>query len=338
MLLVTLLAGLILAVADLLIVTVNVVLLLLAGVLLGVFLNSISSWIEQRSPLSYRWSYTLVILMLAATAGGWFFYMGSHAASRGAELWQELQSSSDQLKSRLDQYPWLQDYLSATDSIRSAMAKAGGIAQKAISAVGWLGTGLMVTLFVGLYLAYEPDLYRTGLLKLLPMDKRQRGDEVLQKLAEALRKWIVGRLLSMAVIGICTAVALSLFGVPFAISLGVLAALLTFLPNLGPIIAAVPQVLLALNVGTDTALYVVVFNVVLQGVESYLLTPIVQRYEVTLPPVLIIFAQLLMAVLVGPIGIIMAAPLTVATMVLVQLLYIRDHLGDQAAGELTSGH
>jgi predicted PurR-regulated permease PerM len=118
------------------------------------------------------------------------------------------------------------------------------------------------------------------------------------------------------------------------VALGVLAGLLTFVPNVGPIVAAVPQALLALQVGAATVVYVIIFNVVLQTIESYLLTPMVQQYEVSLPPALTIFAQLLMAVLVGVIGIIMAAPLTAAIMVLVQILYLRDRLHDPDPGSL----
>jgi predicted PurR-regulated permease PerM len=115
----------------------------------------------------------------------------------------------------------------------------------------------------------------------------------------------------------------------------VVAACLTFIPNIGPLLAAVPQFLLALNVGTSTAMYVIVLNIVLQAVESYLITPIVQRRQVTLPPILTIAAQLVMGAVAGVVGIMMAAPLVVVTMVLVQMLYIQDELGDSHSGQLT---
>jgi predicted PurR-regulated permease PerM len=124
-------------------------------------------------------------------------------------------------------------------------------------------------------------------------------------------------------------------GIPLPVTLGVVAALLTFIPNVGPILAAVPQPLLALNVSPQTAPYVLALNLVLQGIESYLITPMIQRHEVTLPPILTIAAQLLMGVLFGMIGIMMAAPLVVVALVLVQLLYIHDRFGDENPGRLT---
>ena len=130
----------------------------------------------------------------------------------------------------------------------------------------------------------------------------------------------------MAIIGSLTAISLSLLGVPLPISLGIIAALLTFIPNIGPILATIPQALLAVEVGLNTVLYVIVLNVALQTFESYLITPIIQRYTVTLPPVVTIFAQLVMGVIVGIIGIIMAAPLATAIMVVIQMLYVHDRL------------
>ena len=141
----------------------------------------------------------------------------------------------------------------------------------------------------------------------------------------------------MSIIGVCTGLGLWLLGVPLPLSLGVLAVLLTFVPNVGPIIAALPQTLLAMQMSTNTALYVIVFNIALQGAESYLITPMVQRYEVSLPPVLTISAQLLMGLIIGVIGVMMAAPLTIAVMLLVQMLYIHDYLGDPDAGRLADG-
>ncbi len=119
-------------------------------------------------------------------------------------------------------------------------------------------------------------------------------------------------------------------------TLGVLSALCTFIPNIGPLLAAVPQLLLAVNSGGNTVLYVLVFILILEGVESYLVTPMIQKYEVSLPPLLTIAAQFLMGALLGIIGLMMAAPLVVVATVLIQMLYIEDRLGDPDPGELTS--
>jgi len=239
---------------------------------------------------------------------------------------------------RWKQHDWANENLPKPEELEKMVTeKSGEMLPTMMYGLQWLGWGLtggMVILFIGLYAAYEPDLYRGGLLKLVPMDRRPHAFELLTKLKSTLTRWIIARLMSMAVIGVLTTVGLWFLGVPLAGTLGVIAALCTFIPNIGPLLAAVPQLLLAINVGEDTVFYVLIFNLVLEGFESYLITPLIQKHEVSLPPILTIAAQLLMSVLFGVIGLMMAAPLVVVIMVLVQVLYIHDRLGDPNPGEL----
>lgn len=207
--------------------------------------------------------------------------------------------------------------------------------------MGWLGigwglAGAFVIFFVGIYAAYDPELYTAGIEKLFPLPRRPRVMEVIKKLGYATRRWILGRLMSMAFVGVVTAIGMWFLGVPMFGTLGVLAALFTFIPNLGPLLAAVPQILLAVNLGGNTVLYVIVFILILEAVESYLVTPMIQKHEVSLTPIVTIAAQFLMGALLGIIGLMMAAPLVVVATVLIQMLYIEDRLGDPDPGELTS--
>jgi predicted PurR-regulated permease PerM len=261
--------------------------------------------------------------------------MGSRIAFQMSELSEQLQSSREELTRRFQQYNWNTEYLPTSSQVQEAFT--GGFLPRVVQglqAAVWALTALVVIAFVGLYLAYDPDVYITGLVKLFPQHRRRRYRQLLETMRSALSYWILGRFISMALVGVLTAVGLWLLGIPLPITLGVLAALLTFIPNIGPIISAVPQALIALQVGVNAVAYVLIFNVVLQGVESYLITPVIQRYEVTLPPAVTISVQLLMGVLVGIIGIMMAAPLTAAIMVIVQSLYIADQLHDPNPGEL----
>lgn len=187
---------------------------------------------------------------------------------------------------------------------------------------------IVVIFFLGIYTAATPAIYRRGLVKLVPPAHRERASEVLSDLRVTLWRWILGRLFSMSVIGVATAIGLWLMGVPLPITMGVIAALLTFVPNIGPVLSVIPPLLLALPQGMMLGVYVVLFYLVLQLVESYLLTPLVQRYEVSLPPALTISVQLLMGVLAGILGLALATPLAAATTVLVKDLYIHDVLQD----------
>ncbi len=335
-----LLVGLVLATAGLLIPAVNVLLLVYAGLLFGLLVHGIADWIAAHTPASYRVAYLIVVIALLAMICLGFYYLGSLVTERADEFASELQTALENAQKRASQSDLTKNVMPDSFDLRSTLLQHASSAWEGIvSGMRSLGaaiTGAFVILFVGLYAAYEPHLYRTGMLKLVPLASRDRAQEVLDQLEDALVRWITGRLMSMAIVGILTAIGLYFLGVPLPVTLGVVAALLTFLPNFGPLLAAIPQVLLALNVSTETALYVAIFNVALQGVESYLITPLIQRSEVTLPPILTIAAQLLMGVLVGVLGVMLAAPLVVTVIVIVQMLYIEDYLGDPDPGELTS--
>jgi predicted PurR-regulated permease PerM len=145
-----------------------------------------------------------------------------------------------------------------------------------------------------------------------------------------LQWWLIAKLIAMVFVGGLTWLGLWLLGIGMPLTLAVLAALLTFIPNLGPIIAAVPAVLIGLLDGPATAVWVVVLYVAIQTIESYILTPLLQQQAVSLPPALTITTQLVMAVFVGGIGLALATPLTVVVLVLVRSLYVQDMLGDEA--------
>jgi predicted PurR-regulated permease PerM len=334
---IALLAALTLAAADLLVPAVSSILLVFAGVLFGIFLHGVADSIAQRTPLSYRWAYTLVVVALVATIVGAGFWMGAQIVAQVSELIGQIQSASDRVQQYLEHYPQARRYLPEVkpEQVASQAAQALPAVNTGVQWLVWGLTGVVVVLFVGLYIAYQPDLYLSGLVKLAPPEQRGRAGEILGKLHSVLVRWIIGRIASMALVGLLTAAGLWMLGVPLPVTLAVIAALLTFIPNLGPLLAAVPQALLALQAGTSTVAYVILFNIALQTVESYLITPIIERRQVTLPPAMTISAQLLMGVLFGAIGMIMAAPLTASAMLLAQTLYIRDRLGDPKPGKLT---
>ena len=329
--------ALILAVVDLLIVTLAILLLVFAGILFGIFLNAISRWVQRRIGTGYLLSYLLVLLALVIVSVAGVYYMGSQVAAQAQQLSKQLESSWQAVGEQLRQNQWAQQYIPDPSQLQNQVTT--GVLPRLMQGVQsflWALTGLLVIFFVGLYMAFDPDLYRTGVVKLVPIDRRQRAVDVLNTLNSALARWILGRIISMTIVGTLTAIGLWILDVPLPVSLGLVAALLTFIPNLGPIIAVVPQALLALQVGTSTVLFVILLNIGLQTIESYFVTPIVQRYTVTLPPVLTIVSQLLMGVLIGIIGVMMAAPLATATLVLLQMLYVQDYLGDEDAGRFAN--
>jgi predicted PurR-regulated permease PerM len=204
------------------------------------------------------------------------------------------------------------------------VSRVTGIASTALAAV----TGFLIVLFLGLYLAAEPGLYTAGILRLVPRHHRERAGEVLAKLYETLEWWLVARLASMAVIGVLTWIGLAALGIPLAFLLAVLAAILTFVPYVGPVLSALIPALLALAQSPMKALWVIVLFLGIQTIESYLITPLIERKAVRLPPALTIIAQVLFTLIAGPLGLLLASPLVAVLMVLVQMLYVEDALGD----------
>ena len=195
-------------------------------------------------------------------------------------------------------------------------------ATSTLSAVGAIG----LVLVVGLYLAGDPAMYREGVVRLVPPAFRPRVDDALVASGHALSRWLLGQGISMVFVGTATAIGLSLLGLPLALTLGLLAGALAFIPFFGPIASGVLAVLLAFMQGPEQALYAAGLCVLIQQIEGNLLMPLVQRWAVALPPVLGITAAVIFGLLFGLPGVILASPLMVVAVVLVRKLYVEDVL------------
>jgi len=139
---------------------------------------------------------------------------------------------------------------------------------------------------------------------------------------------MVGQLISMTAVGLSSYLGLRLLGVPLALTLAVVAFLLTFIPFIGPLLSGIPVVLVAFSQSPTLALYALLLYTAIQLFEGYVLTPNVQRRSVSLPPALTIAAQVLLGVLVGALGVTLATPLAAAGMVVVNRLYVEEVLED----------
>lgn len=210
---------------------------------------------------------------------------------------------------------------------------SGGVVKRATRLANSILSGLLALLVVvvtGIYLAASPRMYVTGLVMLAPHARRERYRQVLGRLAQTLRWWMVAQLIPMAAIGVLTMIGLKLIGIELWLILGLLAALLNFIPNFGPLISGTPAFLLALAQSPTKAMWVVVLYIVVQSLEGYILTPLVQRRAVQLPPALLILFQVLAGLLLGALGVVLAAPLLGVIVVAVKMLYVEDVLGDKA--------
>jgi predicted PurR-regulated permease PerM len=196
------------------------------------------------------------------------------------------------------------------------------------SVFGAIG-GLVLILFIAMYVAAEPGLYREGILHLVPHNHRNRVREVIETLGVTLRRWLVSRLIAMVVVGVITGVTLALLNVKGAAALGVLAGLLEFIPFFGPIASAIPAIGVALLDSPQKALYVVVFYFVMQQLEGNVLTPLLLEKRLDIPPVLTVVTVAALGIVFGVIGMLIAEPLLAAVLVTTKMLYVTDVVGDE---------
>ena len=311
-------------------------LVVFAGILLAVFLSGIADFISDHAGVASHWSLTLVIILFFITLIGLGWLFGPALSDGLNQLFQSLTSGITQLQKFIRQHGFsqvmlqgLQDGFSLTPD---RLQRLVGIFS---TALGTLTTFFFI-LIIGIYLCIEPTVYINGAVRLFPLGRRKRIHAVLNELGHRLRWWLVGRISSMAVVGLLTWLGLVMLGIPSALALALLAALLSFIPTIGPILSALPAVLIGLPQGRAVAFYVVLLYIVVQTIESYFVTPLIQRRTVDMPPALLLAVQLFLGVSVGILGLLLSGPLTVVLMALVQLLYLEDILGDSLEKQDTS--
>lgn len=308
----------------------DVLLLIFAAILVALLFRAVSGPIERFTPLPERGAVFLAILLVAAVLVGFLWLLGT-------QLWTQLSLLLESLPDLVAQAEsWLGiegigDWLARQ---RLAMFENGAlvvnVASYSTTAVE-IGAQALIVLGAGIYLALSPRSYVEGLLTLLPEPQQDRARDTLWTIGRALRLWLVGQLAAMALIGVLTTLGLWLLGVPSALALGVIAGLFEFVPYAGPVLSAVPAIVVGLSEGPGTALSVLLLYVVLQQAEGILVTPLVQQYTVDLPPVLTIFALLVFGTLFGPLGLLLGTPLAVVAMVAVKKLWLREVLHEDVS-------
>jgi predicted PurR-regulated permease PerM len=193
-------------------------------------------------------------------------------------------------------------------------------------------TGLLIIIFLSIYIAVDPEMYRRGIMHLFPHERRERTGEVLSAIAAVLRKWLVTQLIAMVTLGIVTTILLLALDVKAAFALGLLSGLFEFIPTLGPIISALPAIAMGFLDSPEKALWVTIAYIGVHFLEGHLLIPLLMKGGINLPPALTVFSQALMAVLFGFLGLMCAVPLLAATVVGVKMLYVEDVVGDPQIG------
>lgn len=188
--------------------------------------------------------------------------------------------------------------------------------------------GVVIVLFIAMYIAVEPRLYRKGILHLVPHRNRAKAEEWLTMLGDTLRQWLIARLMAMVLIGLITGFALAALKIKGAAALGVLAGLLEFVPFFGPIVSAIPAIGIALVDSPQKAVWVIGLYLLLQQLEGNVITPLLLEKRLDIPPVMTVVAVAALGMVFGVIGMLVAEPLLAAVLVTTKMLYVNDVVGD----------
>jgi len=317
---------------------ITTLLLIFAGVLLGIIFRVIRDFIHQTTHLPNGFSLALVMVLFISISFGTVYLLGPQLYKQGQTFYDEVPGQWETLKKEIAPYGWGKEIAQENphfwDLFENENNGTGEDHDMTKSALIFFGNitailaSLLLVFVIAIYIAAEPKLYSEGFVRLFPHSQREKVLKIMDEISLTIQWWLVGQLCSMIILGTLATLGLWLLGVPYPLLLGAFTALMTFIPNLGPIIAAIPILLVSLTIGVDTAIYTGVFYTVLQCIEGYFITPMIHRRAISVPPVLIITVQFLLYYLIGFLGVLFAMPLMGCIMVLVKRLYIEDILGD----------
>jgi len=282
--------------------------------------DRIARWTGLRESIAVAASILLILAVVLLMA----LLFGQNLSRQVATLDQTLPAAWRSFETRVAELGLADELKRVVDGARQSLSPAGY--GRAVLSFGNAVAEALVVLFAGIFLAAQPRFYATGAIKLFPSGRRPLVAEAMAESETALRLWLKGQLIAMTSVGVFTGLGLWLLGLPSAFALGLLAGVLEFVPFVGPILAAVPAILLALAVSPDLALWVALLYLAVQQFEGYVLTPLVQQYAVDLPGVVLLFSLLAFGILFGTLGVVLAAPLSVVTYVLVKRLYVIEAL------------
>ena len=299
-----------------------VLMLAFAGIVFAGAVRAAAEPLTRRMRIPDAWAVGIVftLFLLVVVGGGYLF--GKQIAQETTALWGALKGASQKVQATLEGSPmaaWLLENIQGGMN-GDAMGKAF---KGTVSAFGMLADVILV-LFLALYFAVDPKLYRNGFLMLLPERVRARTGDALDASGVALRRWLLGQLGAMASVGLITGIGLWAVGVPLAIPLAILTAILDFVPLVGPLIAAIPGLLIAFSQGPEVAVYAALVYFGAQFIEGHLVIPLAQRWAVSLPPVLGLLSIVAFGLVFGLIGVLFAMPLTVVAVVMVKRLWVEN--------------
>ncbi len=324
---------------------ITVLLLLFAGVMFGILLRVLRDLMHRFTGMNNGFSLAAVIVLFTLFVAGGSYLLAPKVYQQAQTFYAEIPEKWDMIRSEISVYRWGQEISNENPNFRDIfedesnnVGEDNDMTQFAVGLVldvVALFTAFLLIFVTGIYIASSPMMYSNGFLHLIPKKRRERTVQIMDEISMSIQWWLVAQLCAMLFIGALTTFGLWLVGFPYPLLFGLFAALTNFIPNLGPVIAAVPTILIALTESPELAVYVLIVFIVIQTIEGYLITPLIHQRTNDVPPLLIISTQFILFYLVGFLGVLLAVPLLVCIMVIVKRVYIEDILNDSTANEPT---
>lgn len=303
-----------------------------AAMLWATLFRAPADWLSRKTRLSHKWATGVSVVVVLGIMVALGFLIVPQISKEIPQLQQKIPQAIQDLKSQIKQLPFGEKLVNELENpsqfLTNNKQAVTSLIQNLFTSVFGVLVDVFIVIVVGFFFLSQPHLYKELVVKAFPLSKRKRAGEVLTYQYRTLKSWLVGKLFDMFVVTLLTTVGLWILGIPLAITLGVIAGLLSFIPNLGPLLAQIPALLIAYTQGTEYVLYVFILYNSIQLIESNLLLPLIQHHMVWIPPALILLSQVLLGIVAGIFGVILAVPLLVLIMVFIKMVYLQDVLGD----------
>jgi predicted PurR-regulated permease PerM len=315
----------------------GVLLLLFSAILLAAALSAMSDGLRKLAPLPSSVAVLLAALLMFGVLAGVIALFGWRILAQYEEILGKARDSAHALLAYARAQPWGDALLKQANGARisDATDTLAPILGSVVSGAARYLTYAAIVIVCSIFLALHSERYREGALILVPQSHRKEVSDFLTRSATILKRWLISRLIVMIALGVLVSIGLSVLGISGAVTLGLTGGLLTFIPFLGALMAAIPAVLVAFTISPLKAVATGLMFWACHFIEGTFITPLVQDESVDLPPVLTIFSTLAFTVLFGPSGVLLASPLVLVIITGIQVFYLKGHLGHPPPAALT---
>jgi predicted PurR-regulated permease PerM len=294
-----------------------ILLLLFAATLCALILTTAAEWTRAKLKLPRGLALAFVMTGGVGLVALGIWLRGSEIAEQFTRLQVDLPLAAHKLLTQLQTTEWgrwviarFSDNAHHVEGFTFAMSRIGGIVLSGATSI----TGLVIVAVASFYFAAEPDSYLRGLRLIVPRSYRNSLERCITAATQQMRWWLLAKLVSMIAVGVLVSIGLWILGIPLWGTLGIITAGLTFIPNAGPILSAIPAGLLAFAISPTKGLLTILLYFGVHFIEGNFVTPLAERQIVKMPPGLTLVVQLFLASVTGALGIALAAPLTAAAL------------------------